>query len=377
MSEQPPTGPGEPGEPGEVWIDYVRLDDLAGADRNARTHDLDAITESVIQLGFTTAGRIDERTGQLVRGHGRLAVLRRLRDRGAQAPEGIHDLDDDWAMPIERGWSSRHDRHADAVALADNAIAQTGGFDERVLYDQLADLAADAPGLLRAAGYDAADLDRLLESVGQRPDGATVTDLDGLGAALAPWDQPAGDPFADRPTPPERGSDEQWDVGQTVVDPEDRPPRPGAEQPPGPLDVAPAWRTLQPYRAAFHAGGDAGARAVLTFLRGHVHGTAVDPTSDVVTWGDRDGTWELPPGQWVTRDGQTGRFDIWTATEFADRFVPANEPARRVQRGAENSTVNARPARENGEPDGQVPADAEADAAGVRGDQRDGVDAPD
>lgn len=323
----------------EQRIEYMRLDDLVPAERNTRTHDLGAIGGAIDELGFTSEFKLDEASGRLIRGHGRLAELRRKRDKGAEAPEWIRDAGDDWLVPVVRGWSSRGKLHADAVREADNTIAQTGGFDAQAELDVLADLAAEAPNLLRGVGRDSAYLDRLLESVGTRPDGATVTDLDGLGDALAPWDREPDDrrdPF-DRPEPPERDGDEQWDPGRTVVDPEDRPEPAG----PGPLDVAPAIRTLQPWRFVFHLGGPDGARQVMDWLKGHATDIRAED-GDVVLWRDADGEWQLLPGRWCTRDGQTGAFDTWTDEEFHARFVPANEPARRAFKKAADSRVNAR-----------------------------------
>lgn len=333
---------------GEQYIEYMRLDDLVPAERNTRTHDLEAIGGAVDELGFTSEFKLDEASGRLIRGHGRLATLRRRRDKGGEPPEWIRDGGDDWLVPVVRGWSSRNRLHADAVREADNTIAQTGGFDAQAELDVLSDLAADAPNLLRAVNRSSEDLDRLLEEVNSRPGGAQITDLDGLGVTFrptAPWDEEPDtprDPF-DRPPPPERDDDEQWDVGRTVVDPEERPDPQG----PGPLDVAPAIRTLQPWRFVFHHGGPDGAREVMDWLKGHAKDIRAED-GDVVLWGDADGEWQLLPGRWCTRDGQTGEFDTWTDEEFHARFVPANEPARRAFKKAADSRVNAR-GQENGD----------------------------
>ncbi len=312
----------------ERRIEWMRLDDLVPAERNSRTHALDDLTGAVTSLGFTSELKVDEASGRLVWGHGRLAVLRRLRDRGAEPPEGIRDGGDDWLVPVVRGWSSRDPLHADAVREADNAQGEKGGYDDAVRLDVLADLAADRPDYLRGAGYSSADLDRLLaEATG----GVDVTQLPDVTWGAAPWDRDdTPDPF-DRPRP-ETGDDEQWDTGRTIVDPEPR-RDPPAEEAPGELDRAPAFRTLHPVRAIYHAGGPEGAGAVLGWLRGHASGPRVED-GDVVVWTDRDGEWLLLPGSWVTRDGQTGAFETWTPEAFADRFVAANEPARRAMRDA-------------------------------------------
>lgn len=315
----------------DLRIEWMRLDDLVPAKRNSRTHDLDALTAAVTALGFTTELKIDESSGELVWGHGRLATLRRLRDKGADAPDGIRDAGDDWEVPVVRGWSSRDALHADAVREADNAQGERGGYDPAVQLDILSDLAADAPDYLRGTSYTSEDLDKLLaEATG----GTHHTDLDQLAGdapatPAAPWDGPSRDPF-DRPAAEETDDDEQWDTGQTVVDPEDR-PEPVREDPPGDLDKAPAFRTLHPTRAIYHDGTPEGAQAVAAWLRGHAHSIDVKPDHTVM-WSGGDGRELLIPGKWATRDGQTGQFEVWTREEFADRFVPANESARRLMR---------------------------------------------
>lgn len=306
----------------ELRVEWMRLDDIREAQRNSKLHDLDELDTSVRVLGFTTELKYDERTQRLIRGHGRLAYLRRQRDKGAEPPEGIRDGGDDWLAPVIRGWSSRDPHHATAAAVADNAVGKRAGFDDAVLLDELSELAADAPDLLRATTHTSDDLDRLLEAASG---GATITTLDGLGTALIPGGD--SDPFDRRSRSgggdlvEDRGGDLD-DVGRTADD--------GG---PGPLDVLPAWRTLQPWRAVYHSGTPEGAEAVRIFLRDRT------PVANVqrdlsVSWITPDGDEYLPPGKWLTVDGQTGRFDIWTREEFADRFVAANEPARRAMRDA-------------------------------------------
>lgn len=314
----------------DLRIEWMRLDDLVPAARNSRTHDLDSLNDAVDELGFTTELKLDERDGALVWGHGRRDLLRRKRDAGDEPPEGIRvDADGEWLVAVVRGWSSRDPLHADAVREADNFQGEKGGYDDAVRLDVLSDLAADRPDYLRGTGYSSDDLDRLLaEATG----GTAVSDLDQLvgapGATAAPWDAEPADPFTDRPRPQESGDDEQWTPGDapdegSTADPEG----------PGPLDVEPAWRTLQPLRARYHDGTPDGAQAVARWLKGHAKDVFVEPNL-AVSWQGQDGGDFVVPGKWVTRDGQTGQLDVMTREEFEDRYVPANEPARRAHRDA-------------------------------------------
>lgn len=309
----------------DLRIEWMRLDDLVPARRNTRTHDLPAIGAAIRELGFFTQFQIDESTGELVWGHGRLAELRRMRDDGADPPEGVRvDPDDpgEWMVPVVRGWSSRDSLHADAVREADNAVAQTGGFDAARQLDVLGDLAAERPDYLRGTGRDSDYLDRLLaESSG----GTERTELDPPSLA-APWDREEGDDSDRGSMDRSSGHDEQWQPGDDPDEGSSREP-----EGPGPLDVEPAWRTLDPLRARYHDGTPDGAQAVARWLKGHATDVHVRPDLGV-TWRGRDGEDYLPPGKWLTR--YRGALDVLTREEFEDEFVPANEPARRAQRDA-------------------------------------------
>ena len=62
-------------------IEYVALADLKRHPRNPKDHDLGAISRSVNRFGFTAPVIIDERTGYLAAGHGRIEHPRSLHHR--------------------------------------------------------------------------------------------------------------------------------------------------------------------------------------------------------------------------------------------------------------------------------------------------------
>lgn len=297
-------------------IEWMRLDDLVPAGRNSRRHDLDGLGEAVDALGFTTELKLDENTGQLVWGHGRRDLLRRKRDAGEAPPEGVLLAEDggDWLVPVVRGWRSRDALHADAVREADNRQHERGGYDDLVSLDILGDLAADAPDLLSGVGVSSDELDRLAAEAG----GPTVT-------VLAPVDDDFGKPVEPPRERGERDNDEQWRDGD---DPDEGSTR---EEPPGPLDVEPAWRTVEPMRGRYHDGTPEGADRVARWLRERSKNVHVDHTLSV-SFETKDGTEYLPPGKWVV--AYRGKLDVLTREEKDDEFVPANEPARRADRDA-------------------------------------------
>jgi DNA modification methylase len=144
-------------------IEYINMDLIKGADQNPKLHDIDLIQGSIGRFGYVDPMIMDERTGQLVAGHGRLESLRARRDAGDNAPDGITRAPDgSWLVPVLRGWSSRSDADASAYLIADNRLSERGGWDHQALAELL-DSIGD-PDLVDIAGWDPADLDELLET---------------------------------------------------------------------------------------------------------------------------------------------------------------------------------------------------------------------
>jgi hypothetical protein len=79
----------------------MRITGLVPALRNPRKHELDELRRSVERFGFTTPCIIDERTGRLVAGHGRVQLLQIEMEAGSQRPEGVQqDADGEWMVPV-------------------------------------------------------------------------------------------------------------------------------------------------------------------------------------------------------------------------------------------------------------------------------------
>ncbi|MEU5863525.1 hypothetical protein ABZ815_20310 [Nonomuraea sp. NPDC047529] len=152
-------------------IEHMRLHAIPRAVRNPKEHDLPAIRRSIEEFGCVIAGELDERTGRLVVGHGRLQVLEEMAAAGESPPEGVL-VDDDgtWLPPIVRGWSSRSDADAEAYLIANNRTTEKGGWEERMLAEVLADVRDADPDLLAATGYTADDLTRMAAADDHRPE---------------------------------------------------------------------------------------------------------------------------------------------------------------------------------------------------------------
>lgn len=142
------------------WMEYMRLEDLARAERNPKDHDAELIQASLRRFGYVEAIALDERTGRLVAGHGRLDQLEQAMAAGEDPPDGI-DLDDDghWRAPVQRGWESADDEEAKAYVVTSNQATIAGGWKPRELVEVLEELAA-GPGL-DGVGFDSSAIDEL------------------------------------------------------------------------------------------------------------------------------------------------------------------------------------------------------------------------
>ena len=142
---------------------YTPLDELVPADRNARLHDLADLTAKMERFGYLDPVVLDERTGKMIGGHGRLEALQQGKAAGLPAPEGIEVSRGVWKVPVVRGWSSSDDFEADAANLALNPSPNDPGFDQAVLAEILGDL--QSASALEGTGYDESALSALLASL--------------------------------------------------------------------------------------------------------------------------------------------------------------------------------------------------------------------
>ena len=73
----------------------MRLAEVQSAKRNPKRHSED-IGASIGRFGYADGVILDERTGRLVAGHGRLDELRRMQAEGEEPPDGIRVNGEDW-----------------------------------------------------------------------------------------------------------------------------------------------------------------------------------------------------------------------------------------------------------------------------------------
>ena len=147
----------------ERRIEYLKLSELKGATKNPKAHDVGQIASSIGRFGYIEPVVLDERTGRLVAGHGRVKTVTEMQKKGQTPPEGVRLEGKEWLVPVLRGWASRTDEDAQAYLVASNQLTTLGGWDDAQLAEVLKDLAA--AGALEGTGFDGDDVDRVLREL--------------------------------------------------------------------------------------------------------------------------------------------------------------------------------------------------------------------
>jgi len=136
--------------------EYMPLAEVMRAPRNPKKHDAPLIAGSMARFGVVELPAIDERTGRLVAGHGRLDDWTARRAAGETPPDGIDTDPDtgDWLVPVTRGWASRSDADAEAYLVVSNQTTIAGGWEDENLAMLLADIRDADADLLALTGFD-------------------------------------------------------------------------------------------------------------------------------------------------------------------------------------------------------------------------------
>lgn len=146
----------------KVRIVPTKLSEITEADRNVKDHDIGAIHESMNRFGFTSPLLMNESTGKLVAGHGRVEALRQKKQFNEDRPANIEEsADGDWLVPVIRGVYFANEEEAQAYLLADNRLTELGGWDTNALLEELQTLAENSG--LAGTGFDDADLNNLMQ----------------------------------------------------------------------------------------------------------------------------------------------------------------------------------------------------------------------
>jgi hypothetical protein len=146
-----------------VRVEYLPLQDLKRATRNPKLHNDPAIRRSIDKFGFTNPLMLNEVTGQLVAGHGRLGVLEDMLLDGTEPPKRIRvSPDGTWLVPVIRGVSFDTEAEAEAYVVADNRLVETGGWDEEMLAAIFTERGKDQ---FEGYGWDETALESIMSAV--------------------------------------------------------------------------------------------------------------------------------------------------------------------------------------------------------------------
>ena len=153
-------------EANNVKVIFTKITEIKEADINVKDHDLGAIHESMNRFGFTSPLLLNEKTGQLVAGHGRLQALLQKKQLKEEAPANIKvDDNDDWYVPVIRGVSFKNEQEAQAYLIADNRLTELGGWNNDELVKELEKLAEESS--LDGTGFDLSNMQELYDDLQQ------------------------------------------------------------------------------------------------------------------------------------------------------------------------------------------------------------------
>lgn len=143
-------------KPGNLKLHYVELAELERWPRNPKDHDEDLIRASILRFGFNDPMAVDETSGKLVEGHGRLSVLRALKEEGEEPPirVQVRKRDGAWLVPVLRGIAFESEQEAEAYIIGHNRSTEAGGWVDGVLAQIFEDMENAPEDIYAAMGFD-------------------------------------------------------------------------------------------------------------------------------------------------------------------------------------------------------------------------------
>lgn len=143
----------------EVRIVYTPIFELKGWKRNPKLHDRASIRASLKRFGFVSPIVMDEKSGRLVAGHGRLECCIEMFRANEPAPRRVQVKDGTWLVPVLRGADFKTEAEAEAYLVADNYIGEIGGWNNAELTEMLKDID------LEGTGMDPLEMERIRKDV--------------------------------------------------------------------------------------------------------------------------------------------------------------------------------------------------------------------
>lgn len=159
-----------------IRVELVPLSQVQAWPRNPKKHDEPGLDASLERFGFVNPLVLDEASGKLVAGHGRLEALKRRLEAGKPPPARVELQKGEWCVPVLMGVSFSSEEEAEAYLLADNRLTELGGWDQVALADMLR-RPADEKAVLEGTGFSDEQADRLLRTY-KPPEEASFQEFD-------------------------------------------------------------------------------------------------------------------------------------------------------------------------------------------------------
>jgi len=120
----------------KIEFEYIPLSELIAYPQNPKSHDIGAIDQSIKRFGYVAPVIVDTNSGYIVAGHGRVETLAGMKHNGEPPPKRIVVQGNDWLVPVNR-IALEDEIELLAYIVADNKLAELGGWDDPLLADWL------------------------------------------------------------------------------------------------------------------------------------------------------------------------------------------------------------------------------------------------
>jgi ParB-like chromosome segregation protein Spo0J len=148
----------------EAKVTYDRLHLFQFDEENPKEHNIGEIVQSIKRFGFIELPVVNDTTGFLVAGHGRVTALQFMYQDAEELPKYIEVEKDtkEWLVPTLHVTFDT-DIEAKAYLIASNTLTIDGGWNEAKLLEMLAEIDAITQNL-SGIGFDSDDITDMINN---------------------------------------------------------------------------------------------------------------------------------------------------------------------------------------------------------------------
>ena len=148
----------------EANVTYDRLHLFQFDEENPKEHNIGEIIQSIKRFGFVELPVVNDTTGFLVAGHGRVTALQFMYQDAEELPKYIEVEKDtkEWLVPTLHVTFDT-DIEAKAYLIASNTLTIDGGWNEAKLLEMLAEIDAITQNL-SGIGFDSEDITDMINN---------------------------------------------------------------------------------------------------------------------------------------------------------------------------------------------------------------------